>query len=119
MLRIVLKSKIHRARVTRSDVDYEGSLSIAPDLMRLADILPGEQVHVINLDNGSRAVTYAVEGGPGEIGLLGAIAHLGSVGDLVIVFTYAHMDELELSRHQARIVHVDAANRPRSEVAVP
>lgn len=119
MQRIVLKSKIHRATVTRSDLSYEGSLGISPDLMRLADILPGEQVHVINLDNGSRAVTYGVEGEPGEIGLLGAIAHLGSIGDLVIVFTYAHLDEAELARHRPRIVHVDAANRPRSEVAVP
>jgi aspartate 1-decarboxylase len=117
--RIVLKSKIHRATVTRSDVEYDGSLSISPELMGLADILPGEQVHVINLSNGSRAVTYAVEGDAGEIGLLGAIAHLGSIGDLVIVFTYAHLDEAELTRHRARIVQVDGANRPRSEVAVP
>jgi aspartate 1-decarboxylase len=117
--RIVLKSKIHRATVTRSDLDYEGSLSISPDLMRLADIVVGEQVHVINLSNGSRAVTYAVEGDPDEIGLLGAIAHLGTIGDLVIVFTFAHLDEAELTRHRPRILQVDAANRPLAEVAVP
>ena len=78
MLRTIVKSKIHRATVTGSDLDYEGSLSIDPELMRLADIVPGEQVHVVNLSNGSRAVTYAIVGAPSEVRLNGAMAHLGS-----------------------------------------
>ena len=113
MQRIVLKSKIHRAVVTRADLDYEGSLSIDPELMRLADIVVGEQVQVVNLANGSRAVTYAIEGSPGEIGLNGAIAHLGGVGDRVIVMTYAHCDEAEARRLVPRVIQVDAGNRPR------
>jgi aspartate 1-decarboxylase len=111
VLRIVVKSKIHRATVTRADLDYEGSCSIDPELLRLADIVPGEQVHVVNVTNGSRAVTYAIEGQPGEIGLLGAIAHLGAVSDLVILITYAEYDEAELARHVPRVVQVDARNR--------
>ncbi|MGD0448248.1 MAG: aspartate 1-decarboxylase [Candidatus Dormibacteria bacterium] len=115
MLRTVIKSKIHRATVTGADLDYEGSCSIDPELMRLADILPGEQVHVLNLTNGARAVTYAIEGGPGELGLNGAIAHLGAVGDLAIVITYAQYDDAELGRHVPRIVQVDARNRALPE----
>ena len=116
MLRIFLRSKIHRATVTRADLDYEGSLSIGGELMRLAGILPGEQVHVLNLHTGARAVTYAIEGEPGEIGLNGAVAQLGGVGDLVIVLTYAELDEEEARRHSPVVVQVDAANRPRAEV---
>ena len=119
MLRIVVKSKIHRATVTRADLDYEGSCSIDPELMRLADILPGEQVHVVNVSNGSRAVTYAIEGQSGEVGLMGAIAHLGGVGDLVIVITYAEYDEAELARHIPRVVRVDALNRALTGVMAP
>jgi aspartate 1-decarboxylase len=115
VLRTVVKSKIHRATVTRADLDYEGSFSIDRELMRLADILPGEQVHILNLGNGSRAVTYAIEGEPGEMGLNGAIAHLGGVGDLVIVITYAAYDEAELTRHVPRIVRVDERNRVLAE----
>jgi len=111
VLRTVVKSKIHRATVTGADLDYEGSCSIDPELMRLADILPGEQVHVLNVTNGARAVTYAIEGGPGELGLNGAIAHLGAVGDLAIVVTYAQYDDTELGKHVPRIVLVDAHNR--------
>jgi aspartate 1-decarboxylase len=114
--RIVLRSKIHRATVTRVDVEYEGSLSLGAELMRAADIIPGEQVHVVNVSNGSRAVTYAVEGPPGELGLLGAIAHLGTVGDVVIVIAYAHCDEAEARRHRPTIVQVEAGNRPRAVV---
>jgi aspartate 1-decarboxylase len=117
--RIVVKSKIHRATVTRADLDYEGSCSIDAGLMRLADILPGEQVHVLNLANGERAVTYAIEGEPGEIGLNGAIAHLGKIGDLVILLSYAQYDDAELGRHVPRIVRVDAGNRARTEALTP
>jgi len=119
VLRIVVKSKIHRATVTRADLDYEGSCSIDAELLRLADILPGEQVHVINLNNGSRAVTYAIEGGPGEVALNGGLAHLGAPGDVVILITYAEYDEAELSRHVPRVVHVDARNRALTEVTAP
>jgi aspartate 1-decarboxylase len=116
--RIVLKSKIHRATVTRADLAYEGSCSIDTELMRLADIVPGEQIHVVNVTNGSRAVTYAIEGGPGEIGLNGAIAHIGSQGDVVILITYANYDEAELRGHAPRVVQVDAGNRARTEALV-
>ena len=119
MLRIVVKSKIHRATVTRADLEYEGSCSIDRELLRLADILPGEQVHVVNVTNGSRAVTYAIEGQPGEIGLMGAIAHLGDVGDLVIVITYAEYDEAELARHVPHVVQVDTLNRALTGVMAP
>lgn len=119
MQRIVVKAKIHRATVTRSDLDYEGSCSIDRELMRLADILPGEQVHVLNLANGERAVTYAIEGDSGEIGLNGAMAHLGRVGDLVILLSYAQYEDDELRGHTPRIVFVDAANRPRTEALTP
>lgn len=115
MQRIILKSKIHRAVVTRADLDYEGSLSIDPELMRLADILPGEQVQVVNLANGSRAVTYAIQGSPGEIGLNGAIAHLGAIGDRLIVMTYAHCEDAEARSLVPRVVQVDARNRPRAD----
>ena len=118
MQRIVLKSKIHRATVTRADLDYEGSCSIDPALMREADIVPGEQLHVVNVTNGSRAVTYAIEGEPGEIGLNGAIAHIGAAGDLVILITYANYDDSELAHHRSRVVHVDAHNRVRHEATV-
>ena len=74
MRRTVMKSKIHRATVTRADLDYEGSCGIDVDLLREADIVPGEQVHVVNLANGSRAITYVIEAGPGEITLNGAMA---------------------------------------------
>jgi aspartate 1-decarboxylase len=117
--RTVLKSKIHRATVTRADLDYEGSLSLDPELMRQADIIAGEQVHVVNVTNGSRALTYAIEGVAGEIGLNGAIAHLGSVGDVVIVLTYALYEETELPRHVPRVIQVDAENRVRAGVAAP
>jgi aspartate 1-decarboxylase len=117
--RTVLKSKIHRGTVTRADLDYEGSLSLDPELMRQADIIAGEQVHVVNVTNGSRALTYAIEGVAGEIGLNGAIAHLGSVGDIVIVLTYAQYEETELARHVPRVLRVDAENRVRAEVAAP
>lgn len=117
MQRIVMKSKIHRATVTRADLHYEGSCSIDPQLMREADIVPGEQVHVVNVSNGSRAITYAIEGASGEIGLNGAMAHIGDVGDLVILITYAQVDERELADFRPRVVHVDARNRPRQVAA--
>lgn len=118
MQRIVLKSKIHRATVTRADLDYEGSCSIGSELLRAADIVSGEQIHVVNVTNGSRAITYAIAGPAGEVGLNGAIAHIGSPGDVVILISYANYDEAELRGHQPRVVLVDAANRARTGALV-
>lgn len=118
MHRVLMKAKIHRATVTRSDLDYEGSCSIDTELMRAADIVVGEQVHIVNVTNGSRAVTYAIEGDPGEVALNGAMAHIGEVGDLVILITYAQVDEREVKDFAPRVVHVDARNRPRHKAAV-
>jgi aspartate 1-decarboxylase len=112
-----MKSKIHRATVTRADLHYEGSCSIDPELMRAADIVVGEQVHIVNVTNGSRAVTYAIEGGPGEVALNGAMAHIGEPGDTVILITYAQFDDEELARYTPRVVQVDAANRWRVKAA--
>jgi aspartate 1-decarboxylase len=111
--RVLMKSKIHRATVTRADLHYEGSCSIDPQLMKLADIVVGEQLHIVNVNNGSRAITYAIEGEPGEIALNGAMAHIGEPGDLVILITYAQVEESERAAFQPRVVHVDARNRPR------
>lgn len=118
MQRVVLRAKIHRATVTDADLDYEGSCAIDPELLRAADIVHGEQIHIVNVSNGSRAITYAIEGSPGQIGLNGAMAHIGGPGDLVIIIAYAHATDQELATHRARVVLVDDANRVREEVAV-
>ena len=118
MQRVIMKSKIHRATVTRADLDYEGSCGVAPDLLQAADMVPGEQVHVVNVTNGSRAVTYVIEAGPGEITLNGGMAHLGSPGDIVIILAYAHLDEAELRDFVPTVVHVDAHNRVREQAAI-
>jgi aspartate 1-decarboxylase len=111
--RTVMKSKVHRATVTRADLHYEGSCSIDTELMRAADIVVGEQLHIVNVTNGSRAITYAIEGAPGEVALNGAMAHIGEPGDIVILITYAQYDDAELAAHTPRVVHVDASNRAR------
>jgi aspartate 1-decarboxylase len=108
----MLKSKIHRATVTGADVDYVGSISLDPYLMKLADILAHEQVQVLDVDNGARLETYAIPGRPGEVTMNGAAAHLVGVGDRVIVLTYAEVDDGELDGWQPVVVHVDGANRP-------
>ncbi|TMB91746.1 MAG: aspartate 1-decarboxylase [Chloroflexi bacterium] len=118
MQRVILKSKIHRATVTRAELDYEGSCAIGTELMRAADIAVGEQVHIVNVSNGSRAVTYAIEGAPGEVSLNGAMAHIGSVGDVVIVIAYANVDEAEMRGFAPRLVHVDSQNRLRETAAI-
>src|SRR5437870_261136 len=118
MQRVILKSKIHRATVTRAELDYEGSCAIGTELMRAADIAVGEQVHIVNVSNGSRAVTYAIEGAPGEVSLNGAMAHIGSVGDVVIVIAYANVDEAEMRGFAPRLVHVDSQNCIRETAAV-
>ena len=119
MRRTLMKSKIHRATVTRADLHYEGSCSIDAELMRLADIVEGEQVHIVNVTNGSRAVTYAIEGSRGEVALNGAMAHIGDVGDVVILITYAQLDSAELESFVPRVVRVDARNRPRVALERP
>ena len=112
MRRQMLKSKIHRATVTDANVDYVGSVTIDADLLARADIREHEQVHVLDVDNGARLVTYAIPGGPGEVCLNGAAALLVSPGHRVIVITYAEYEDAELDDHQPVVVHVDARNRP-------
>jgi aspartate 1-decarboxylase len=108
----MLKSKIHRARVTDANIDYEGSIAIDRKLMLAADILPYEQVHVLNINNGARFTTYAIEGkeGSGDICLNGAAARLGVKGDVVIILTYAQVAEEEVKNYRPRIVHVNKNN---------
>lgn len=113
-----MKSKIHRASVTRADLDYEGSCSLGPELLRAAGIAIGEQVHIVNVSNGSRAITYAIEGDAGEVALNGAMAHIGSAGDIVIVIAYANVDESEVQSFVPRIVRVDAQNRVLQPMAI-
>ena len=113
MQRTMLKSKIHRATVTGLELDYEGSIAIDPILLEAADILPGEQVHVLNLQNGERLVTYAILGkrGTGQMMLNGPAARLAYKGDVVIVIAYAEMDDAEAKKFKATVVKVDAKNR--------
>jgi aspartate 1-decarboxylase len=111
MERLMLKSKIHRATVTDANLDYEGSISIDRELMRAADILPYEQVHVVNVTNGERLVTYAIEGGEGEICMNGAAAHKARPGDIVIIITYASVDADRARSFQPTVVKVDARNK--------
>ena len=112
MRRRMLKSKIHRATVTGADLNYVGSISLDPELMRLADILEHEQVAVLDIDNGARFETYAIVGRPGEVCLNGAAARLVHHGDRVIVITYADYEDGELEGHEPVVVHVDERNRP-------
>jgi aspartate 1-decarboxylase len=114
MQRILLKSKIHRARVTDANLDYEGSLTIDRDLMELADIAEFEQIKIYNVSNGARFETYAIGGarGRGDICLNGAAARLGARGDLIIIATYSGYDEREAQAHRPKIVLVAEDNTP-------
>lgn len=116
MRRRMLKSKIHRATVTSTDVDYMGSVSIDSELMARADIREWEQVAVLDVDNGARFETYAIAGEPGQVQLNGAAARLVDTGDRVILITYADYEESELIHHAPTVVSVDAANRPLEPV---
>ena len=111
-MRIMLKSKIHRACVTGANIDYEGSITIDKKLMEEADILPYEQVQVLNINNGARFATYAIEGkeNGGEICLNGAAARLGITGDIIIILSYCHVSDEEARNFAPKIVHVDAKN---------
>jgi len=116
MRRRMMKSKIHRATVTDADLHYVGSITLDTDLMSRADIVENEQVHVLDIDNGNRFETYAIPGGPGDVCLNGAAARMVQPGDRVIVITYADYDEAELDAYDAKVVHVDAANRAVDDV---
>lgn len=113
MQRTMFKSKIHRATVTQSDLHYVGSLTVDLDLLEAADILPGEQVAIVNVNNGARFETYTIPGerGSGVIGLNGAAARLGAEGDLIIIITYAQLADDEARAYRPTVVHVDADNR--------
>lgn len=113
MKRNILKSKIHRAVITETNIDYDGSLTIDESLMKAASIIPFEQVHVYNITNGERFVTYAIKGkkDSGAIGVNGAAAHKASLGDMVIIATYTHMDDEECSYFCPRVILVDEKNK--------
>lgn len=113
MFRTMLKSKIHRATVTQADVDYVGSVTVDEDLMDAADLLPGEQVAIVDVTNGARLETYVIAGqrGSGVVGINGAAARLVHPGDLVILISYGQMDQAEARRYPPRVVFVDADNR--------
>lgn len=114
MKRTLLKSKIHRATVTDADLQYEGSVTIDPELLDAADIVVYERVEIYNITNGSRLSTYAILGEPGagEICINGAAAHLVNPGDLVIIASYAEYEESEIENHEPRLILVDRQNRP-------
>jgi len=116
----MLKSKIHRATVTGADVNYEGSITLDPLLMEAAEIIPYEQVHVLDINNGSRLTTYAIEGKPGfgPVIINGAATHLIAEGDLIIILTYIDLPEEDARSHRPTLVYVDAENRiSRREMA--
>ena len=113
MQRTLLGGKIHRATVTQADLHYVGSITIDAELMTLAGIIEGEQVHVVDITTGARLVTYAITGAAdtGVIGINGAAAHLISPGNLVIIMSFLQVDETEILDHHPKVVHVDADNR--------
>jgi len=113
MIRMMMKSKVHRAAATRTDLDYEGSLTLDAELMEAADMVPFEQVHIYNIANGERFSTYLIKGerGTGEVGINGAAAHKVAVGDKLIIVSYALMSEDETSFCTPLVVLVDENNR--------
>ncbi|MFO7809932.1 MAG: aspartate 1-decarboxylase [Candidatus Delongbacteria bacterium] len=113
MLRKMKKSKIHRATVTDANLNYEGSISIDKDILEAADILTGEQVQIVNINNGSRAETYTIEGerGTGTVCMNGAIARLAQPGDVIIIISYAYYSEDELKKFESTNIKVDAHNK--------
>jgi len=111
--RIMLKAKIHRATVTETNINYEGSLTLDESLMKEADMFPFEQVHVYNISNGERFVTYLIKGkeDSGVVGINGAAAHKVRNGDKLIIASYAVMDEEEIDYFMSKIIIVDENNR--------
>lgn len=120
MNRRLLKSKIHRVRVTEADLDYTGSITVDAELLEAADILEHEEIHIYNITNGSRLSTYAIPAPPGSgtICINGAAAHLCSVDDLVILASYADYTESDLRNHDPAVILVDGKNRIRRKVTV-
>jgi aspartate 1-decarboxylase len=118
MQRTMLKSKIHRATVTGSDLHYVGSITIDPDLLEAADILEHEQVHVVDVDNGARFETYTIAGerGSGTMQVNGAAARLVHQGDTIIVISYAQYDAAELASYEPLVVHVEAGTNALLDV---
>jgi len=112
MHRTMLKSKIHRATITDSDLHYVGSITVDPDLLEAADILEFEQVAVVDVDNGARFETYTIAGerGSGEIKVNGAAARLVHTGDTIIIISYASYDAAEMANYEPRVVHVNRSN---------
>ncbi|WP_306208557.1 aspartate 1-decarboxylase [Actinoplanes sp. RD1] len=112
MQRTLLGGKIHRATVTQADLHYVGSITIDKTLMDAADLIEGEQVQVVDIDNGARLVTYVIEGAPGSgvIGINGAAARLISVGDLVIIMSFKQVEEAERASYAPRVAHVNERN---------
>ena len=121
MLRTMLKSKIHRATVTQADLHYVGSCTIDADLMEAAEILEGEQIDIVDINNGNRLTTYAITGerGTGVIGINGAAARLINPGDLVIIIAYAQYSKEELQDYRSRVIFVDEHNRQLESGADP
>ncbi|MFJ9458307.1 aspartate 1-decarboxylase [Kitasatospora sp. NPDC101447] len=121
MLRSMMKSKIHRATVTQADLHYVGSVTVSADLMEAADLLPGEQVDIVDIDNGARLSTYVIEGprDSGVIGINGAAARLISPGDLVILIAYGTVTDDEARDLKPRVVFVDGDNRIVSQDSDP
>jgi aspartate 1-decarboxylase len=113
MYRSMLKSKIHRATVTQADLHYVGSVTVDQDLLDAADLLPGELVHIVDIDNGNRLETYTIAGerGTGIIGINGAAARLVHPGDLVILIAYAQLTDAEARTYRPKVVFVDGGNR--------
>ena len=113
MKRNILKSKIHRAVVTETDIDYEGSLTVDERLLEAADMVPFEQVHVYNITNGERFVTYIIKGekDSGMIGVNGAAVHKASMGDMLIIATFTLMDDEESSFYCPKVILVDKNNK--------
>ncbi len=114
MLRTLLKSKIHGATVTQTNLRYRGSITVDEALLEAADILPYEKVQVVNINNGARLETYIMVGkrNSGIIGMNGGMARWGCVGDTVLIITYAQMDSLEAKKHKPKIILVNDQNRP-------
>ncbi len=113
MQRHLMKSKIHRATITSADLHYEGSLTLDQDLLDAADLVPHEEIHVVNVNNGARFTTYVIPGprGSGVVQLNGAAARLGMPGDTVILIAYGVFDESEVAHHAPRVVFVDERNQ--------
>lgn len=121
MYRTMLKSKIHRATVTQADLHYVGSVTVDESLMESADLLPGEQVCIVDITNGARLETYVIPGerDSGVLGINGAAAHLVHPGDLVILIAYGQMDDTEARSYEPRVLFVDASNRVLEHGANP